>query len=509
MNFRSLIFLFVLVAFSSLVEAKPPFSLKNLTPEKCKRILLDPASEDHLCDICLRNVLKTSFTRQAYIEKNKNNSSSGKKLENVFDAAEEKEPERVLAGREEEPLSGNLPLDLLSSRPALKEEEGSLPISVSSLEAGPASALNSGHASEEVSLIPQKDETRDAPAIEKESISASSSSIEGLPGSSFHNKDMSSLDEKVSALPSEKMEVVQSLSVSSQPIVRNKLISRDSVSKMPLSARDAQHLLDHLPDPVAQRVRAIQTHENKMGALANDVRNAQAKIDTIQESIEKNKAIISGKLPLPSGATLKGIKSRMDGDLKSLEIQEKYIQGQTIEIQSLQQQTMKLQKEMHGVLSDENSGILASRYATKLENQKGEIVRKQAVTDLSILTLSQAQEAEMASTGISFGFEIPIEQQMKNMRLAEHLSYLSERLKLDNPEENELAEQLEAQAQRLKEITPLPSPQKKIPEIRFQTVSPSKSSKKMSNSSLPLKEKGGTSTSLNEKKPLKKMKSTV
>ncbi|HQS83498.1 MAG TPA: hypothetical protein PLY23_01110 [Alphaproteobacteria bacterium] len=92
-------------------------------------------------------------------------------------------------------------------------------------------------------------------------------------------------------------------------------------------------------------------------------------------------------------------------------------------------------------------------------------MRKQATHDLSVLAYNEAQQAYAASVGVSFGFEFPIEQQMKNQRLVDHLFSLAEQLREDDPDNHELADQVDLQAQQLKDITPARH-QKKVPEIR-------------------------------------------
>ncbi len=110
---------------------------------------------------------------------------------------------------------------------------------------------------------------------------------------------------------------------------------------------------------------------------------------------------------------------------------------------------------------------MASRYASALEGKQGDIVRKQATHDLSVLGYNEAQQAYAASVGAPFGFGFPIEQQMKNQRLVDHLFSLAEQLREDDQDNHELADQLDLQAHQLKDITPL-SHHKKSPEMRHK-----------------------------------------
>ena len=470
-KYSSLAVLVSLLSFSSseAMENKP---FQTLTPQKCKEILLNPASSRDICDVCLRKVLRVSSTRAEFIkavhdEKSELPSQAKESLHSEKDASHD-----TLA--EENPISAShvtppesvetsgkdtaLPVEPTSTTTPLVKEEASI-------------ALPSENKDKEAPLsqnteAPEPIDSSTASLTLKTDLSLPSSATESqiaLEPSSVSAPTLSpAIESKLSSVVSSP-----SMTLSTSP-------SQQAISPAPLSARDAQKLQDHLPDPVLQRTRAIQASENSIDALAGNIRGDQEKITSLRESIEKNKAILEGHLPLPPGATLKGLQSRIEVDTKKVETQENHIQSQTKEIQTLKEKSDKLQGEIHAILDgDKAKGLLASRYATKLENQKGEIVRKQAVHDLSVLTLSEAQQAYAASTGVSFGFEIPIEQQMKNQRLAEHLDYLAERLREDDPDNEDLAAQLELQAKQLREVTSS-TPHKKIPEIRHQKIMPQK-----------------------------------
>ncbi len=111
--------------------------------------------------------------------------------------------------------------------------------------------------------------------------------------------------------------------------------SKELASPTLLSSHEIRALQDHLPDPVLQRTRAVQATENSISSLVENVRGDQEKINTLREKIEKNKAIIAREIPLPQGATLKGLQSRIEIDAKKMEEQENHIQSKTKEIQTL------------------------------------------------------------------------------------------------------------------------------------------------------------------------------
>ncbi|HQS84589.1 MAG: hypothetical protein B7Y25_01660 [Alphaproteobacteria bacterium 16-39-46] len=148
------------------------------------------------------------------------------------------------------------------------------------------------------------------------------------------------------ALPTENTNIV----LTPQPAPVHQTPSKESASPTLLSSHEIRALQDHLPDPVLQRTRAVQSTENSISSLAENVRGDQEKINTLREKIEKNKAIIAGEIPLPSGATLRGLQSRIEVDAKKMEEQENHIQNKTKEIQTLKEKTEKLQGEIHAIL---------------------------------------------------------------------------------------------------------------------------------------------------------------
>ncbi|MBS0184820.1 MAG: hypothetical protein JSS34_00455 [Proteobacteria bacterium] len=446
--------------FSS--QAKVDVSGQKLTPKICNRILLEPDSDLRTCEVCLKQVLRTSLTRAEYVQTLKASQGGETLAPGTQGVTQDSLEENTL-----NPPASQI---IASESSESSHEDAVVTSAPTSVESGgksssiPAENDSSSASQNAVSLQPIVPEAK--PSLEPASLQSASGPV--LVQASSEAVNPKGVIESQHLLASTLSPAPVNNILSSQGIPAPKALSKEPASRSLLSSQEVRALQDHLPDPVLQRTRAIQTAENSISSLMENVRSDQEKIKALRENIEKNKAIISGELPLPKGATLKGLQSRIEVDRENIVKQENHIQDKTKEVQTLKEKAEKLQGEIHVILKgDEAKGILASRYASKLEGKQGEIVRKQATHDLSILTYNEAQQAYAASAGISFGFGFPIEQQMKNQRLIDHLFSLAEQLREDGPDNRELAEQMELQAEQLKSVTPA-SPQKKLADIKYK-----------------------------------------
>ena len=236
--------------------------------------------------------------------------------------------------------------------------------------------------------------------------------------------------------------------------------SESAQSTSQASSHGTEFLISRLPHPLAERRRALTVAENRIAADYHAIQQADGEIRRLQDQNREIQSRIDNR-NLPQGATERSLQARIAANTQKMEAQQRLMDNNGARINQLRWRVQMLQTQMQDILEGSLGGNLRpSRYAAdEFQNQRGEPIRQQALVDMANLALRDAHRALDASQGVE-NFPIPIDQQMKNQRLAAHLFFLSER---DDLEDEDLKEELAQQATALAELHPdvVPNPRPK------------------------------------------------